>query len=61
MNASKKKVREPIDKFSAAQPSDHIAELERRILQLEDDVALLKSLNPSPLLDKASIEIERKK
>ena len=61
MNASKKKVREPIDKISAGRPSKRIAELEHRILQLEADVARLKSANPSPLLDNAAIEVEGKK
>src|SRR5271166_4877226 len=60
MNARKKKVQDPIDKDLADQPSDRIAELERRILKLEDDVALLKSLNPSPLLDEVVIEIAQK-
>jgi len=61
MNARKKKVQDPIDKFLADQPLDRMAELERRILKVENDVALLKSLNPSPLLDEVVIEVEGKK
>jgi hypothetical protein len=61
MNARKKKSPDPIDKDSADQPPDRIAELERRMLKVENDVALLRSLNPSPLLEEAVIEIEQKK
>jgi hypothetical protein len=58
---ARKKSRDPIDKDLADQPPDRFAELERRIRRLEDDVALLKSLNPSPLIDEVVIEVERKK
>jgi hypothetical protein len=61
MNARKKKSQDPIDKDSADQLPDRIAELERRMLKVENDVALLKSLNPSPLLDEVVIEVEREK
>jgi len=61
MNARKKKSPDPIDKDSADQPPDRIAELERRILKLENDVALLKSVNPSPLLNETITPVERKK
>ena len=53
-------MREPIDK-SAGRTSKRIAELERRILRLEADVAWLKSANPSPLLENVVIEVEQKK
>jgi len=61
MNARKKKVQDPIDNDLADQPPDRIAELERRIQKLEDDVAVLKSVNPSPLLNEVVIEVEGKK
>ncbi len=61
MNARKKKSHDLIDKDSADQSPGRMAELERRLLKVENDVALLKSLNPSPLLDEVVIPVERKK
>ena len=61
MNTRKKKSQDPIDKVLANQPLDRIAELERRVLKLEDVVALLKSVNPSPLLNEAVIPGEPEK
>ena len=50
MNARKKKSQDPIDKGSANQAPDRFAELERRVADLENDVALLKSLSEWPVL-----------
>ena len=61
MNSRKKKPGDPIDEVLANQFLDRIAELERRIVQLEEDVARLKSVSPSPLLDTVVIEVERRK
>jgi hypothetical protein len=61
MNARKKKSPHPVDKVSADQPPDRITELERRVLQLEKDVALLKSLSGSPFFNEVATEPTRQK
>jgi hypothetical protein len=61
MNSRKKKSQDPIDKVLADQPPDRMAAMERRLKKLEDDVALLKKANPSPLLNEAVIEGEPEK
>jgi hypothetical protein len=61
MNARKKKSRDPIDRALADQPPDRIAELERQVLRLKEDVALLKMANPSPLLNEAVLPGEPEK
>jgi len=61
MNARKKKSRRPLDKVLADQPPDRITELERRVLQLEKDVALLKGVSGSLFFNKVSSEPTTKK
>jgi len=61
MNARKKKSQDPIDRVLADQPLDRIADLERRVLKLEDAVALLKSVSTSPVLNDAVIPGEPEK
>ena len=61
MNTRKKKSRHSLDKVMADQPPDRITELERRVLQLERDVALLKGLSGSPFFDEVATEPTRQK
>ena len=61
VNVRKKKSRHSLDKVLAEQPPDRITELERRVLQLERDVALLKGLSGSPFFDEVATEPTRQK
>jgi hypothetical protein len=60
-NARKKKSQYPLDKVLADQPPDRITELERRVLQLEKDVDLLKSWSRAPVFNEEVGQTVKKK
>jgi hypothetical protein len=51
-NARRQNSTKPLDKVSEDQPQRPISELERRVIQLENDVAILKQLTPWPVFNK---------
>lgn len=51
-NARKKNSANPLDGVSEDQPQRPISELERRVIQLENDVAILKQLTRGPVSNK---------
>jgi hypothetical protein len=61
MNKRKKNSAEPLDKVSENQPSDRIAELERKVTKLQKDVVMLKRLSGWTLWVDEGNEIEEKK
>jgi hypothetical protein len=58
-NARKQKSRRGLDKVSENQPQSATSELERRVIQLENDVAILKQLARWPLFNKEA-RVEKK-
>jgi hypothetical protein len=61
MNARKKSSRKPLDKVLAKQSPGPIEELERRVAELEKDVALLKSVAPWPIFSDEVTHTEKKR
>ena len=51
MNSRKERSRKPLDRVLAERAPDRIAELERRVAQLEREVDLLKGFSGSPIFD----------
>jgi hypothetical protein len=51
-NARRENSTRPLDKVSEDQPQRPISELERRVIQLENDVAILKQLTRWPVFNK---------
>jgi len=58
-NARKQKSRRGLDKVLENQPQSATSELERRVIQLEKDVAILKQLARWPLFNK-EVRVEKK-
>jgi len=61
MNKRKKNSAEPLDKVADNQPSDRIAELERKVAKLQKDVVMLKRLSGWPLWGNQGNELKEKR
>ena len=60
-NARKKSPRLPLDTNSGKQPTGCLAELERRLSELEGRVALLEQFSPLPVFGEESDELQKTK
>jgi hypothetical protein len=61
MNARKENVEKPLDTVLPDQPSDRIAELERKVTQLQTDVAMLKRVSGWPFWTHEDDELKEKR